>query len=61
VPGGISFQELFQSIIKMSELNIVACDLVEYNPLASPNLGYASVIAEIMRELILMMNINKFK
>jgi len=61
VPGGISFQELFQSIVKMSDLNIVACDLVEYNPLASPNLNYASVIAEIMRELILMMNINKFK
>ncbi len=61
VPGGISYQELLQSIVKLSDLNIVACDLVEYNPLASPNLGYASVMAEIMRELIIMMNINKFK
>lgn len=61
VPGGISYQELFQSIVKMSSLNIVACDLVEYNPLASPNLGYASIMSEIMRELIIMMSVNKLK
>lgn len=56
VPGGITYQELFASIVKMSELNIVGCDIVEYNPLASPGLGYGSMIAEIVRELILMIN-----
>jgi agmatinase len=55
VPGGISYQELFASIVKMSKLNIIGCDIVEYNPLASPNPCYASIVAEIMRELILMM------
>ncbi len=59
VPGGVSFQELFSSIKKMGVLNIIGCDVVEYNPLASPNLTYASVVAEIVRELILMMNQNR--
>ncbi|MEO0092145.1 MAG: agmatinase [candidate division WOR-3 bacterium] len=55
-PGGISYHELFASIVKMSSLNIVGCDIVEYNPLTDSNLAYASAVAEITRELILMMN-----
>ncbi|MBS4016229.1 MAG: agmatinase [Candidatus Latescibacteria bacterium] len=56
VPNGISYQELFASIVKLSELDMVGCDIVEYNPTTSANLTYASVVAEIIRELILMMN-----
>jgi agmatinase len=56
VPGGINYQELFASIINLSDLNFVGCDIVEYNPLASMSLSYASIVAEIVRELILMMN-----
>lgn len=62
VPNGISFQELLAAIVKLSELNIIGCDIVEYNPLTSTNLAYASVISEIIRELILMLyqcNISK--
>lgn len=54
VPGGITYQELFSAIVKMSGLNFVGCDIVEYNPLAVPSLTYASIVAEIVRELILM-------
>lgn len=61
VPCGISYQELFSSIVKMGNLNLVGCDVVEYNPLVSPNLTYASVLAEVVRELILMLNQNKLK
>ena len=60
VPGGISYQELFASIVELSDLNFVGCDIVEYNPLASPSLSYASIVAEIVRELILMINKNNF-
>lgn len=56
VPNGISFRELFDSIVKLSDFNIIGCDLVEYNPLMSGNLTYASVIAEIIRELVIMMH-----
>lgn len=59
VPNGISYQELFESIVKLSEFNIVGCDLVEYNPLISGNLTYASVVAEIIRELIFMMHMSQ--
>lgn len=55
-PAGISYHELFNSIVKISGLNIVGCDIVEFNPLANNNLAYASATAEIARELILMMN-----
>jgi agmatinase len=61
VPNGINYQELFSSIVKMTGLNFVGCDIVEYNPLADKNLAYASVIAEIVRELIIMLNQNKLK
>ncbi|MCX7785090.1 MAG: agmatinase [candidate division WOR-3 bacterium] len=55
-PGGISYHELFASIVKLSGLNVVGCDVVEYNPLADSNLAYASAVAEIARELIIMMD-----
>ncbi|MEO0074951.1 MAG: agmatinase [candidate division WOR-3 bacterium] len=61
VPNGISYQELFNSIIKLSKSNIIGCDIVEYNPMISNSLTYASVIAEIIRELILMMSQSQFK
>jgi agmatinase len=55
VPNGISYQELFTSLVQLSDLNLIGCDIVEYNPITSTNLTYASIIAEIVRELILMM------
>ncbi|MEO0082801.1 MAG: agmatinase [candidate division WOR-3 bacterium] len=61
IPNGITYQELFSAIYKMRELNIVGCDIVEFNPLISNNLTYASVVAEILRELVIMMNYKKHK
>jgi agmatinase len=61
IPNGITYQELFSAICKLSKLNFVGCDVVEYNPLASSNLAYASVVAEVLRELILMISKNTNK
>ncbi|MEO0072206.1 MAG: agmatinase [candidate division WOR-3 bacterium] len=55
VPGGIDYKELFNAIYEFRKINIVGCDLVEYSPLVMPNLNYASVAAEITRELLLLL------
>lgn len=56
IPNGITFHELFVSIRKMSKLNIVGCDIVEYNPMASSNMAYACSVAEVLRELLFIVN-----
>jgi agmatinase len=56
VPNGINFSELFNTIFEMRTINMVGSDLVEYSPLVAPNLTYASTMAEIVRELLLLLS-----
>ncbi|MDW7988075.1 MAG: arginase family protein, partial [candidate division WOR-3 bacterium] len=60
VPNGIDYNELFSAIYTLQTFNIISCDLVEYSPLVMPHLNYASIVAEIVRELLLMLCKNHF-
>ncbi len=52
-PGGISYNELVRSLLKLKDLNLVGADIVEYNPLAAAPFPSGSVVAGLLRELIL--------
>jgi len=52
-PGGISYQELIRSFVGLKSLNLIGADLVEYSPLASSPFPSGSVVAGILKELIL--------
>ncbi len=54
-PGGILYQELIDSLLLLRNKNIIAADIVEYNPLAASPYASGSTVAEILRELILVM------
>ncbi len=52
-PGGITYQELVKSLIDLKSLNLIGADIVEYNPLAASPLPSGSVVAGLLKELIL--------
>lgn len=54
VPGGINFLELVSSFKLLKNLEIVGVDIVEFSPLLSNSLTYASLCAEILREVLLI-------
>ncbi len=54
-PGGITFRELIDALILLKGKRIIGADIVEYNPLATSPWASGSVVAEILRELILTM------
>jgi len=54
-PGGISYRELIDSLLLFKDKNIIGADIVEYNPLAAPPYASGSTVAEILRELILLL------
>jgi agmatinase len=54
-PGGISFKELLASLMLFKGRKIVGADIVEYNPLAASPWVSGSLVAEILRELVLVM------
>jgi agmatinase len=54
-PGGISYRELIDSLTLFKDKKVIAVDIVEYNPLAAPPYASGSTVAEILRELILVM------
>lgn len=54
-PGGISYKELIDSLLLLGNKNIIAADIVEYNPLAASPWASGSTTAEVLRELILTM------
>ena len=54
-PGGISYRELIDSLLLFKRKNIIGADIVEYNPLAASPYASGSTVAEILRELILVM------
>ena len=54
-PGGISYKELIDSLLLLKNKKIIGADIVEYNPLAATPYASGSTVAEILRELILVM------
>jgi len=54
-PGGISFQELVDSLLLLKGRKIVGADIVEYNPLAASPWASGSLAAVLLRELCLLM------
>ena len=55
-PGGIAYRELIDSLLLFSNKDIIAADIVEYNPLAASPWASGSTTAEVLRELILTMH-----
>jgi len=55
-PGGISFRELLDSLLLFKNKNVIGADIVEYNPLTAPPFPSGSTVAEILRELILIVS-----
>jgi agmatinase len=54
-PGGISYKELIDSLLLLGNKEVIAADIVEYNPLAASPWASGSTTAEVLRELILTM------
>lgn len=54
-PGGISFNQLLDGIIKMVGLNVVGADVVELSPQYDPS-GVSNIVgAKVLREVALLM------
>lgn len=53
-PGGISYRELIDALSLLRDKKIIGADIVEYNPLIAPPYASGSTIAEVLRELILL-------
>ncbi|MEO0142771.1 MAG: agmatinase [candidate division WOR-3 bacterium] len=54
-PGGISFRELIEALLLFRVKKIIGADIVEFNPLATSPWASGSTVADILRELILVM------
>lgn len=54
-PGGVTYRELIDSLLLLKGKEIIGADIVEYNPLAASPWASGSTVAEILRELILVM------
>jgi agmatinase len=51
--GGVSFTELLNAIIKVSELNIVGCDMNELSPPYDQSGSSTAAACKLLRELLL--------
>lgn len=54
-PGGCTYRELARAIAGLADLDIVGCDLVEFAPRSGCATPGASVVAELVRELTLLL------
>lgn len=54
-PGGCSYRELAQSLASFAGLKIIGADVVEYCPRGTAVSATASIVAELIRELILLL------
>lgn len=54
-PGGCSYQELVRALARLAGLNIVGADIVEFCPRSITAAGGAALVAELVRELILLL------
>lgn len=58
-PGGVTFNELQEALLKFKEMNIAAADIVELAP-ELDNTGISTAAAcKVMREVLLMMGMNE--
>ncbi|NPV13359.1 agmatinase [candidate division WOR-3 bacterium] len=55
-PGGCSYRELAQSLASFVGMRIIGADIVEYCPRSSAVPATAPVVAELIRELILLLS-----
>ncbi len=55
-PGGCSYRELAQSLASFAGMRIIGADIVEYCPRSSAVPATAPVVAELIRELILLLS-----
>ncbi|MGQ9708351.1 MAG: agmatinase [bacterium] len=53
-PGGCSYSELVRALAGLTGLNIIGCDLVEFCPRSLSATAGAATVAELVRELILL-------
>ncbi|MGQ9664879.1 MAG: agmatinase [bacterium] len=53
-PNGITFKELIDALLLLKNRKIIGADIVEYNPLATSPWASGSLVAAILRELILI-------
>lgn len=54
--GGVTFTELLEAIIKVSKLNVVACDVNELAPNLDTSGASTALACKIVRELLLALN-----
>lgn len=55
-PGGCSYRELVQTLANFSGLNCIGADIVEFCPRNPSPVTTASTVAELIRELILLLS-----
>jgi len=53
-PNGITFKELIDSLLLLKDRKIIGVDIVEYNPLATSPWVSGSLVADVLREMILI-------
>lgn len=58
-PNGITFKELIDSLLLLKNRKIIGADIVEYNPLATSPWASGSLVADILREVILVVSSRK--
>lgn len=58
-PGGCSYRELVRALAGLSRLNVIGADIVEFCPRGSYPSPGASVVAELVRELALVLGNQK--
>lgn len=51
--GGVTFQELLDAVIKLSDLNIVACDINELSPMLDASGASTAAACKLLREVLL--------
>ena len=57
--GGVSFDELLNAIIRVSECNVIAADINELAPMLDPTGASTAVACKVLRELLLSVLGNK--
>lgn len=55
-PGGCSYRELCRAFAQLARLNVIGADIVEYCPRENCVPFTASLVAELVRELILLLS-----
>ena len=54
-PGGISFSDLLSAVLKLHQVNLVGCDVVELAPHYDQSGASTAVACKLVREILLQM------